>query len=73
MVKNKEKKNKKQGTNAEKHKPVGLDGNIKVAKVGGNVAKVARNELESNLGESIITSSNRLDYEYDNKEMITQK
>lgn len=58
---------------AEKHKPVGLDGNIKVAKVGGNVAKVARCELESNLGESIITSSNRLDYEYDNKEMITQK
>ena len=58
---------------AEKHKPVGLDGNIKVAKVGGNVAKVARCELESNLGESIITSSNRLDYEYDNEEMITQK
>lgn len=58
---------------AEKHKPVGLDGNIKVAKVGGNVAKVARCELESNLGESIITSSNRLDYEYDNKKMITQK
>ena len=58
---------------AEKHKPVGLDGNIKVAIVGGNVAKVARCELESNLGESIITSSNRLDYEYDDKEMITQK
>ena len=55
---------------AEKHKPIGLDGNIKVAKVGGNVAKVARDELESNLGESIITSSNRLDYEYDNKEII---
>ena len=58
---------------AEKHKPVGLDGNIKVAKVGDNVAKVARNELESNLGESIVTSSNRLDYEYDDKEMIMQK
>ncbi len=57
----------------EKHKPVGLDGNIKVAKVGGNVAKVARNELESNLGESIITSNNRLDYEYDDKEMIMQR
>ena len=42
---------------AEKHKPIGLDGNIKVAKVGGNVAKVARNELERNLGERIITSS----------------
>ena len=58
---------------AGKHKPVGLDGNIKVAKVGGNVAKVARDELESNLGESIVTPSNRLNYEYDKKEMITQK
>lgn len=58
---------------AEKHKPIGLDGNIKVAKVGGNVAKVARDELESNLGESIVTLSNRLNYEYDKKEMITQK
>ena len=58
---------------AEKHKPVGLDGNIKVAKVGGNASEVARCELESNLEEGIITSSNRLDYEYDNKEMITQK
>lgn len=58
---------------AGKHKPVGLDGNIKVAKVGGNVAKVARDELESNLGESIVTQSNRLNYEYDKKEMITQK
>ena len=58
---------------AKKHKPVGLDGNIKVAKVGGNASEVARCELESNLEESIITSSNRLDYEYDDKEMITQK
>ena len=58
---------------AEKHKPIGLDGNIKVAKVGGNVAKVARDELESNLGESVVTSSNRLNYEYDDKKMITRK
>lgn len=58
---------------AEKHKPIGLDGNIKLAKVGGNVAKVARDELESNLGKSVVTSSNRLDYEYDAKKMIIQK
>mgnify|MGYP000009630919 FL=1 len=58
---------------AEKHKSVRLDGNIKVAKVGGSVAKVARKELESNLEESIVTSSNRLDYEYNDKEMIMQK
>lgn len=29
--------------------------------------------IESNLEESIVTSSNRLDYEYDDKEMIMQK
>ena len=55
---------------AEKHKPVGLDGNIKIAKVGGNVAKVARDELESNLGESVITSNNKLSYEYDDQKVI---
>ena len=55
---------------AEKHKPVGLDGNIKIAKVGGNVAKVARDELESNLGESVVTSNNKLSYEYDDQKVI---
>lgn len=58
---------------AEEHKPVGLDGNIKVAKVGGNASEVARCELENNLEESIVTSSNRLNYKYDDKEMIMQK
>ena len=55
---------------AEKHKPVGLDGNIKIAKVGGNVAKVARDELESNLGESVVTNNNKLSYEYDGQKVI---
>ena len=55
---------------AEKHKPVGLDGNIKIAKVGGNVAKVARDELESNLGESVVTNNNKLSYEYDDQKVI---
>ena len=55
---------------AEKHKPVGLDGNIKIVKVGGNVAKVARDELESNLGESVVTSNNKLSYEYDDQKVI---
>lgn len=49
---------------AEKHKPQGLKENIKVAKTGGNVAKIARDELESHLGESVVTNDNRLDYEY---------
>ena len=55
---------------AEKHKPVGLDGNIKIVKVGGNVAKVARDELESNLGESVVTNNNKLSYEYDDQKVI---
>ena len=49
---------------AVKQKPQGLKENIKVAKVGGNVAKVAKTELEEQLGESVITKDNRLNYEY---------
>lgn len=35
-----------------------------MARIGGNVAKVAREQLEENLGESIVTNTNRLNYEY---------
>ena len=49
---------------ASKQKPQGLKENIKVAHIGGNVAKAARRELESSLGESVITENNRLNYEY---------
>ena len=49
---------------ASKQKPQGLKENIKVAHIGGNVAKTARRELESSLGESVITENNRLNYEY---------
>lgn len=49
---------------AEKHKPKGLEQNKKVAKMGGNAAKVARDDIEKNLGESVVTKQNRLNYEY---------
>ena len=49
---------------AKKHKPYGLDQNKEVAKMGGHAAKVARDDIEKNLGESIITKQNRLNYEY---------
>ena len=49
---------------AQKQKPQGLKENIKVARIGGNVAKVAREQLEENLLESVVTNSNRLNYEY---------
>lgn len=49
---------------AEKKKPQGLSENINIAKIGGNVAKVARDNLEENLGESVVTTNNKLDYKY---------
>lgn len=49
---------------AAKKRPQGLKNNIEVAKIGGNVAKVARDELEKQLGESVISKENMLNYQY---------
>ena len=54
---------------AAKQKPNGLKENIKVAKMGGHAAKVARDDIEKNLGESVVTKTNKLNYKYiENKE-----
>ena len=54
---------------AQEHKPYGLKENIKIAQMGGNVAKVARDNLEEKLGKKVITKNNALNYKYldDNK------
>ena len=54
---------------AKKHKPYGLKENRKIAKMGGHTAKVAREDIEKNLGESVIKKNNSLNYKYlnDNK------
>ena len=49
---------------AKEHKPYGLEQNKKIAKMGGHAAKVARDDIEKNLGESVVTKQNRLNYEY---------
>ena len=49
---------------AEKHRPQGLEQNKEVTRMGGHAAKVAREDIERNLGESIINNQNRLNYEY---------
>ncbi len=49
---------------AKEHKPYGLKENVKVAKMGGNVAKVARDDLERKLGKTVISKSNALNYKY---------
>ena len=56
---------------AKKHRPQGLEANKKIAKLGGHAAKSARDDLEKNLGESVITSKNNLNYKYidDNKKI----
>ena len=48
----------------KKHKPYGLEQNKKIARMGGNTAKVARDDLEKKLGESVITKNNNLNYKY---------
>ena len=59
---------------AEKHRPQGLEQNKEVARMGGHAAKVAREDIERNLGESIVTKQNRLNYEYkDEKQIETSK
>ena len=52
----------------KEYKPTGLEQNKKIAKMGGNTAKVARDDLEKKLKKSVITNNNMLDYKYiDNK------
>ena len=53
-------------------KPIGLEENKKVAKIGGHTAKVTRDYLEEQLGKSVITNENNLEYKYidNNKELI---
>ena len=59
---------------AQEHKPYGLKENIKIAKMGGNVAKVARDNLEEKLGKTVITKNNALNYTYlDNKKKQKSK
>ena len=59
---------------AKEHKPFGLKQNKQIAKMGGNTAKVAREDLEKKLGKSVITNENKLNYKYiDDKEKIENK
>jgi len=59
---------------AKKHNPYGLEQNKKIARMGGNTAKVAREDLEKKLEASVITNVNRLNYKYiEDKEKIENK
>lgn len=47
---------------SKQRQPKGFVQNAKVAKSGGSVAKAARQQLESQLGRSVITSMKASDY-----------
>ena len=55
----------------KEHKPHGLKQNKVIAKMGGNVAKVARDDIEKKLGKTVISKENSLAYQYidDNKKI----
>ncbi len=55
---------------AKKKKPKGLVENIEVARRGGNIAGNARKDLEHEIGESVVTSNNALNYEYIDEKKI---
>ena len=58
---------------AKKKNPSGLEENRKIARKGGNVSKVARNQLESELNESVISKDNHLNYSYNDNKKIENK
>ena len=59
---------------AKEHKPFGLEQNKKIAKMGGSAAKAARDNIEKNLGKTVISNQNLLNYEYiDEKAQIENK
>jgi hypothetical protein len=49
---------------AKKKRPKGLNDNIEVARRGGKIAGNARRDLEQEIGDSVVTSNNALNYEY---------
>ena len=58
---------------AKEHKPYGLEENKKIARRGGNIAKITRDNLEIELGRTVISDKNVLNYEYIDEKLIEDK
>ena len=58
---------------AKEHKPYGLKENREIAKRGGKIAKHTRNDLEKELGRTVITKQNALNYKYVDDNKLTKK
>lgn len=57
---------------AKKNNPQGLKQNIEVAKRGGKIANNTRADLEREIGGSVITNNNALDYQYIEEEKLIE-
>jgi len=58
----------------KEHKPYGLKENREMAKRGGRIAKNTRDNLEIELGKSVISKENALNYKYiDDEKLIEDK
>ena len=55
------------------HKPFGLAENKKIARRGGNIAGVAKENLERELGRSVLSSNNALNYRYLDENLLERK
>ena len=58
---------------AKEHKPYGLEENKNIARRGGNIAKITRDNLEKELGRTVISNKNVLNYEYIDEKLIEEK
>ena len=54
-------------------KPKGLKENKDIAKRGGRIAKNTREELEKEIGKTVISKENALNYKYNDEKMIEEK
>lgn len=58
----------------KEHKPYGLKENREMAKRGGRIAKNTRDNLEKELGKTVISKENALNYKYiDDEKLIEDK
>ena len=57
----------------KEHKPYGLSENKEIAKRGGNIARGAKENLEQELGRSVISNTNALNYRYLDENLLEKK
>lgn len=57
----------------KEHKPFGLEQNKKIARRGGNIAKKTRENLEKELGRTVVSNKNSLNYQYIDEKLLKSK